>query len=181
MAPVSSIMHRFRYQILHYLDDWLVLGSSLQEITWARDFLLVLCLELGVQVNLSKSSLTPSQKLDYLGMTAIFTFEGFPNTGSCAESSLSRRRVLLLTQAATQFLVVSVRCNVIPVEAHSLLLSADARSATPPSCVGPSVLGDRADLLGRLLPRGSLVVVCSLPSRGRSRPRSPSARAHAVY
>ena len=69
MAPVSSIMHRFGFRVLHYLDDWLVLGSSLQEITRARDFLLGLCLELGVQVNLSKSSLTPSQSLDYLGMT----------------------------------------------------------------------------------------------------------------
>ena len=38
MAPVSSIMHRFGYRILRYLDDWLVLGSFLQEITRARDF-----------------------------------------------------------------------------------------------------------------------------------------------
>ena len=69
MAPVSSIMHRFGYRILHYLDDWLVIGSSLQEITRARDFLLAHWLKLGVQVNLAKSSLTPSQTLDYLGMT----------------------------------------------------------------------------------------------------------------
>ena len=33
-----------------------------------RDFLLWLCRELGVLVNVSKSSLTPSQTLDYLGM-----------------------------------------------------------------------------------------------------------------
>ena len=69
MALVSSIMHRFGFRILRYLDDWQVLGSSLQEIKRGRDFLLGLCSELGVQVNLSKSSLTPSQTLDYLGMT----------------------------------------------------------------------------------------------------------------
>ena len=69
MAPISSIMHRFGHRILRYLDNWLVLGSSLQEITWARDFLLWLCGEWGVQVNFSKSSLTPTQTLDYLGMT----------------------------------------------------------------------------------------------------------------
>ena len=69
MAPVSSIMHRFGYRILRYLDDWLVLGSPLQEITRARDFLLSLYSELEVQVNLAKSSLTPAQTLDYLGMT----------------------------------------------------------------------------------------------------------------
>ena len=56
MTPISSIMHRFGYRILRYLDDWLILGSSFQEITRARDFLLWLCQELGVLVNLSKSS-----------------------------------------------------------------------------------------------------------------------------
>ena len=69
MTPVSSIMHRFGYRILRYLDDWLVLGSPLQKITRARDFLLSLYSELEVQVNLTKSSLTPAQTLDYLGMT----------------------------------------------------------------------------------------------------------------
>ena len=34
----------------------------------ARDFLLWLCRELGICVNLAKSSLTPSQTIDYLGM-----------------------------------------------------------------------------------------------------------------
>ena len=69
MTPISSIMHHFGYRILRYLDDWLVLGSSLQDIVRARDFFLWLWGELGVQVNLSKSSLTPTQTLDYLGMT----------------------------------------------------------------------------------------------------------------
>ena len=69
MAPVSSIMHRFGFRILHYLDDWFVLGSSLPEIEQARDFFLTLYSELGIQVNLYKSSLTPSQRQDYLGMT----------------------------------------------------------------------------------------------------------------
>ena len=39
-ASISSIIHRFGYRILCYLDDWLVLGSSFQDITQARDFLL---------------------------------------------------------------------------------------------------------------------------------------------
>ena len=79
MAQISSIMHRFGYRILCYLDDWLVLGSSFQEITQARNFLLRLCQELGVLVNLSKSSLTPSQSLDYLGMALQTTYlRAFP-------------------------------------------------------------------------------------------------------
>ena len=50
-----------------YLDDWLVLGSSREEIVQARDFLLSLCDHLCVLVNLSKSSLHPTQTIDYLG------------------------------------------------------------------------------------------------------------------
>ena len=51
------------------MDDWLVLGSSQLEITRARDFLLRLYSDLGIQFNLSKSSLQLTQRLDYLGMT----------------------------------------------------------------------------------------------------------------
>ena len=69
MAPVSSIMHRHGFRILRYLNDWLVLGSTFQDIVRVRDFLLWLCHRLGILVNLSKSSLDPSQTQDYLGMT----------------------------------------------------------------------------------------------------------------
>ena len=69
MAPISSIMHHFGYRILRYLDDWFVLGSSHQEVVQARDFLLSLCDKLGVMVNLSKSSLAPTQSIGFLGMT----------------------------------------------------------------------------------------------------------------
>ena len=68
MAPVSSIMHRKGYRIIRYLDDWLVLGSSLEELIQARDFLLRICTVLGVRINYSKSNLVPSQCLTYLGM-----------------------------------------------------------------------------------------------------------------
>ena len=79
MAPVSYIMHRYGFRILRYLDDWLVLGSSFQEITRARDFLLWLCDQVGILVNHSKSTLTPSQRLHYLGMTLQSTpLRAFP-------------------------------------------------------------------------------------------------------
>ena len=69
MAPVSAIMHRHGFQILWYLNDWLVLASTFQEIVRARDFLLWLCQHLGIHVNLPKSSLVPKQAQDYLGIT----------------------------------------------------------------------------------------------------------------
>ena len=68
MAPVSSILHRHGFRILRYLDDWLVLGSSRAQLVRAKDFLLALCSSLGIQVNLGKSSLSPSQSQEYLGM-----------------------------------------------------------------------------------------------------------------
>ena len=71
MAPVSVMMHRRGYRMLRYLDDWLVLGSSLTEVLAARDYLLYLCQSLGIQINLEKSSLQPAQKIDYLGMTIL--------------------------------------------------------------------------------------------------------------
>ena len=55
--------------IFRYLDDWLVLASTFPEIVRARDFLIWLCDQLGIRFNLTKSSLDPSQTMDYLGMT----------------------------------------------------------------------------------------------------------------
>ena len=54
--------------MLRYLDDWLILASSQEEACWARDKVLSLCQELGIIVNLEKSTLTPSQTIGYLGI-----------------------------------------------------------------------------------------------------------------
>ena len=94
MAPISSIMHRHGYRILHYLDDWLVLGSSLEEILWARDFFLSLCEELGVLVSLTKSSLTPTQTIDYLGMSLQST---------PLRASLTQARIQKVLSLVTEF------------------------------------------------------------------------------
>ena len=68
MAPVSAILHRHGVRMLHYLDDWLILASSKIACLQSRDRLLSVCTELGIQVNLTKSSLVPSQSIVYLGM-----------------------------------------------------------------------------------------------------------------
>ena len=66
MAPVSAILHRRGFRLLRYLDDWLVLESSLKEVTRARDFLLDLCALLGIRINLEKSHLSLTQSPTYL-------------------------------------------------------------------------------------------------------------------
>ena len=68
MAPVSAILHRRGFRLLRYLDDWLVLGSSCEEVIRVRDFLLDLCTLLGIRINPVKSHLSPTQSPTYLGM-----------------------------------------------------------------------------------------------------------------
>ena len=79
MAPVSGFMHRLGVRMLRYLDDWLIVASSRQEACWARDMVLQLCPELGIIVNLEKSSLIPSQSIVYLGIQIeSWTFRASP-------------------------------------------------------------------------------------------------------
>ena len=68
MAPVSAILHKYGVRMLRYLDDWLILASTELACLQLRDRLLSLCTDLGIQVNLTKSSLVPTQSLVYLGM-----------------------------------------------------------------------------------------------------------------
>ena len=71
MAPVSAILHKYGVRMLRYLDDWLILASSEIACLQSRDRLLAVCTELGIQVNLTKSSLIPSQSIVYLGMEIL--------------------------------------------------------------------------------------------------------------
>ena len=143
MATVSSTMHRSGYRILHYLDDWLVLGSSQLEITRARDFLLRLCSDLGIQVNLSKSSLQPTQHLDYLGMTLQSApLRAFPTQAriqkvlclvdefsSSPEQPLSLWRSLLRVMASLSTLIPGSRLRMWSLQ-HRLLVSRPLDSPT---------------------------------------------------
>ena len=68
MAPVSAFLHRRDFHLMSYLDDWLLLDHSLPEILRVKAFFLSLCLSLGIVINEKKSSLTPTQVKDYLGI-----------------------------------------------------------------------------------------------------------------
>ena len=136
MAPVSYTMHHFGYRILRYLDDWLVLGSSQLEITQARGFLLQLCADLGIQVNLSKSSLQPALCLDYLGMILQSTpLRAFPTQArihkvlclvdefsSSPEQPLSLWRSLLGVMSSLSILIPGSRLRMRSLQ-HRLLIS----------------------------------------------------------
>ena len=69
LAPLAKIVHLAGFQILLYLDDWLVIGRSREEVLRAKEFVMTLAQELGILINLEKSSLVPTQVINYLGMT----------------------------------------------------------------------------------------------------------------
>ena len=131
----------------------------------------------------------PSQELSHsiseTGLSgddaAVFSFEGFPNPSPCAESSLSRRRILVLARAAAQSVEISSRGNVFSLHSHSGLSAPDARSPTSSSGVSVSGVAGRACLLGRLLPKGSSVVVRSLSSGSLGRLSSSPTGALSLY
>ena len=113
--------------------------------------------------------------------TAVFTFEGSPNASPGAESSESRRRILVLVRAAAQCLAVSSWGDVFPFHSDPGFSAPDACSPASPSGVASSGFANRARLLGRLLPGGSSVVVRSLLSHRTGRPFSPPSGVPAVY
>ena len=182
MAPISSIMYRFGHRVLGCLDDWLVLGSSLQEITQARDFLLWLCRELGVQVNLSKSSVTLTQTLDYLGMTLQSTpLRAFPTQARIRKCSLSSKSSPPLESSHSVFgILFWESCPRCPRSFPDLGSTYDPCSSALMWRV-LRVVGGLADLLGRLLPPGSSVVACCQPSRRGSLPRSASSTSFPLH
>ena len=165
MAPVSSIMHRFGFRILRYLDDWLFLRSSFQEISRARDFLLWLCEQLGILVNHSKSTLTPSQRIICLGMTLQSRpLRAFPTHARVQKVLAASTNSDPLGSSRWLFgFLFWGSCHLSP----RLSQAPHAVSPTPPAFCGSSSVRGRADFLGRLLPPGSLVVVRRRSSGGR--------------
>ena len=146
MAPVSSIMHRHGFRLLRYLDDWLVLGSTFQELVRARDFLLWLCRLLGIIVNPSKSSLVPTQTLDFLGMTLVTSpLRVFPTL----------KRVQKFSLLLQDFL--SDRLHPVSVWRSLLVMMSPMSAIVPGSCLRMRSLQLRLNAAGPLLLGGDLV------------------------
>ncbi len=55
-------------RILNYLDDWLILAQSQDQLCEHRDLVLSHLSQLGLRVNWEKSKLLPMQRISFLGM-----------------------------------------------------------------------------------------------------------------
>ena len=132
-----------------------------------RDFLW-LCHRLGIIVNPSKSSLVPTQTMDYLGMTiANSPLEGFPDPQTGAEVVPPSSGVSICPPPSCVSVASSSRSDV-------LLISHSPRCSSPyevppasPQCLRSSAPQGGPGLLGRWLPERSSVVVRRPPSFSR--------------
>ena len=66
-VPVS-LLRRLKIRIVIYIDDMLVMATSLEEITIARDTVVYLLQALGFTLNEKKSMLKPCQIMEFLGV-----------------------------------------------------------------------------------------------------------------
>ena len=66
-APLS-ILHKLYIRIIAYLDDFVILGKTLEETVLSRDTVVCLLQNLGFVINLKKSVLHPTQRTEFLGM-----------------------------------------------------------------------------------------------------------------
>ncbi len=55
-------------RILNYLDDWLILAQSREQLRAHKDLVLRHLSQLGLRVNWEKSKLVPTQRISFLGM-----------------------------------------------------------------------------------------------------------------
>ena len=68
MKVPISLLRCLSICLIIYLDDMLIMARSVQELIFHRDTVIYLLQNLGFVLNLKKSVLEPSQKMEFLGM-----------------------------------------------------------------------------------------------------------------
>ena len=131
MAPVSAILHRYGVRMLRYLDDWLILASTELACLQSRDRLLSICTELGIQVNLTKSSLVPTQSLVYLRHgDSVSAFYSSTHSSTSQQSPTPDRGVFVNPISSSVPLASSTGPLIVP---HSSRLWRDAPNEAAPT------------------------------------------------
>ena len=65
--PVS-VLRRLNILIIIYMDDMSLIGHTIGETLMARDTVILLLQQLGFVLNLKKSMLTPTERIEFLGV-----------------------------------------------------------------------------------------------------------------
>ena len=68
MKVPIAFLRRLNVQVIIYLDDMLLMARSKEELIQNRDTLIYLLQHLGFVINKKKSSLSPSQTIEFLGL-----------------------------------------------------------------------------------------------------------------
>ena len=68
MKVPMALLRRLNIRAIVFLDDILVIASTEEEAVMARDTLIYILQSLGFMVNVEKSELNPTQKLEFLGV-----------------------------------------------------------------------------------------------------------------
>ena len=63
-----AIVQKLNVRLIVYLDDILLMASTVEEILMARDTLIFLFQNLGFLINVKKSQFYPVQHLEFLGV-----------------------------------------------------------------------------------------------------------------
>ena len=66
-VPIT-LLRKLQIRLIIYLDDILLMASSKEELEIARDTLIFLFQHLGFVINVKKSELTPSKRMEFLGV-----------------------------------------------------------------------------------------------------------------
>ncbi len=72
------------FRILNYLDDWLILAQSREQLSDHRDLVLLHLSQLGLRVNWEKSKLSPVQRISFLG---VGEYDRTPHRETCPNSA----------------------------------------------------------------------------------------------
>ena len=67
VAVVAAHLRSLGIRLIIYLDDWFLLNQSKTQLISDRETVLNLLTKIGFIINLKKSSLTPTQKITYIG------------------------------------------------------------------------------------------------------------------
>ena len=69
LKPVVAFLRRMGIRIIVYLDDMIILNQNASSLRTDRNSLLLLLTQLGFAINWKKSSLIPTQNMEFLGFT----------------------------------------------------------------------------------------------------------------